>query len=214
MSVCGIGTALVNFGDGSECRSCPAGFYNNGSLLSFCLPCPVSTYAATTTRGTTCTPCPEGAFTAQPGAATLADCRCQPVGWFRAPSDECRECDAGDPEAVCVDWVSGRQVLAEGWWLPSSVEHYANGTIEVPPERCYETASGSSPCLGGSEVGSCAVGHQGFLCSECSTGYYRLSNRCQVCPSYAAALVGIAVPLTLCALVAVLMGLPLSEKTR
>ena len=54
----------------------------------------------------------------------------------------------------------------------------------------------------------------GFLCSECSDGYYRLSNTCRECPVYAAVVVGFMVPAVLGGLITILMCLPLTEKTR
>ena len=159
ISVCGAGALVTTDSDGSRCEPCALGTYNNGSRLQKCHQCPASQYTSTASRAVGCTKCPQGSFTAQPGASSALECRCQPVGWYRSVTGHCERCDASDKTAVCVEWQGSEQVLAEGWWLPASGRH-ANNTIDSPT-RCYETSAAGSPCLGGDAVGRCAVGHQG-----------------------------------------------------
>lgn len=51
----------------------------------------------------------------------------------------------------------------------------------------------------------------GYLCTTCTTGYYRKANACQACPSYAAPLVSVLVPLVLVVVVVGLVFAPLAN---
>lgn len=171
--------------DVAQCSTCPkdtcveyAGVWPLSGVMTFVPPCvrsgsPTYRYASSP-RTTNCTSCPPNAFTLSDGARSLRDCRCPPEGFYRSVQGTCEPCADGDPQATCVVYdANDEQVLAPGWWLSAdalalSDNGAANISGMVQPLKCPDQSH--SPCEGGSTVGVCATGYEGYLCTGCVTG--------------------------------------------
>ncbi|KNC54303.1 uncharacterized protein AMSG_12340 [Thecamonas trahens ATCC 50062] len=127
-----------------------------------CVPCGRDTYSAEPNQ-LTCEECPEGTSThGLEGAESRANCTCLVNNYsLEGPGTICKACPVG---ATC----------AGGEELPVAVPGYAATSADT-----FAPCPRRGACLGQ----RCSAGHEGFLCSACSEGYYSASDQtCRKCP--------------------------------
>jgi hypothetical protein len=147
------------------------------------------------TRSTFCDLCQDSS-TLGPGATDISSCRCD-AGFYGDP-----------PNVICL-----RCILTEGIECPfnSSVPWIAPGFYRgndigvalrcSPADACSKTEYQNT---------TCKLGYEGFLCGQCSGGFYRTGGSCKECPG--AAVKWITITLALAALVFILLRVT-SRKT-
>jgi hypothetical protein len=170
-----------------------------------------------------CQDCPAHSSSPAGSKARLA-CTCQSgyVGPFGGP---CFACPEG---TLCAGPTCQ---VKPGYWLDWTGQEADFTSMGVPPPtRCFleeacpgityqlgyvsvANASATATAVVGNSQGCkgqdvCSCGYGGYACADCSQGYYRLQNSCQVCSEYgslsgsivSAAVVVVAVVALVCAL--------------
>ena len=129
-----------------------------------CAPCANSTY--TDQRGqASCSSCP--AFTIGPeGSSSFLNCVCLPGFWY---GPDPRVADVG-----CFSCPRG------GVCLGGNTPPFPGPGFEVSDSNpaLFVECPQPDACIGNNR---CAQGYQGRLCARCSSGYYRLTDRCLAC---------------------------------
>lgn len=122
-------------------------------------------YSFLTDRASTrCSACPVHSSAAHPGAASVAECKCN-RGFFGPAGGPCEPCPTG---GICDG--SPKPAARLGYY--SSISDAGQYFFKCPLE---------SACLGGPES-TCNVGYNGTLCANCDENYYKLGGQCYECP--------------------------------
>jgi hypothetical protein len=157
--------------DQSACAPCDPGKYQPLNTSSYCSLCPTG-YFSNSTQSTFCYVCVDGT-TAGNGAVQSSDCACNEGYYGSLPSIPCRPCrlSAGlrCPFNSTIPWIE------RGFYRSGTDGDQVNVALTCQPtEACDSTNLNPTT--------TCSAPYQGFLCGQCSSGYYRSGSTCKKCP--------------------------------
>ena len=196
--------------EGSGCGVCPAGSYKNqpgnfecvscpggattreaGSKdVEECL-CPIGSFLSGDETSAGCTPCVaelgQGASTAEMGATSVDDCRCEPI-YYRDEVGKCVECPEG---ARCNGGYASSLELKSGFWRSSANSQQlhtcdAPRGIDICTGGVIDSMASFDQGHQGDDYASnalCRSGHSGALCWECADGFGKRLGVCEKCSS-------------------------------
>jgi len=181
-----------------ECVTCPGGATTReaGSKdVEECL-CPLGSFLSGDETSAGCTPCVaelgQGASTAEMGATSVDDCRCEPI-YYRDEAGKCVECPEG---ARCNGGYASSLELKSGFWRSSAMSEQLH-TCDAPRgiDLCkggvIESMASFDQGRWGDDYSSnalCRSGHSGALCWECADGYGKRLGVCEKCGSSSGAM--------------------------
>lgn len=166
---CDDGNTASGDGCDSACQvECPDGFVSLTGDFNDCTSCPQGQYRIS--PGEACGICPGSSTTPGESSSGVESCACPP-GMFGASPEECEVCPDG---GLCVDYGTIAPVVAPGYWSEDTTDGI----------NIYPCPSGTSACPGGDQSGTCNLGYEGFLCSDCADNYYYNNGRCVECSKF------------------------------
>jgi hypothetical protein len=154
----------------SACNLCPSGTYMNQTSSTTCNACPIGRYSETD-GSTFCSLC-INSYTKLPGSFSRDQCNlCVPGYYGNPPETLCSKCPVGVDGLTCpigslIPFVDVGHYRKE--------DNVALVYTCIPKSVCYYTGYNVST--------TCAHGHQGFMCSSCEVGFYKLDGLCRTCP--------------------------------
>jgi hypothetical protein len=161
-----MGCQAGSVGDltGKNCTFCDVGTYQPNFGKSSCLNCDSGTYQDQV-GATSCSLCPSHSISFS-GSTNRTDCMCLPGYYFTTTTTttttECTLCPSG---ALCQGEFA----------LPIGLENYYQSPFsDIVFYQCLRPGV----CLGNN---TCDVGHYGFLCDQCESGYWKLDHQCLSC---------------------------------
>jgi hypothetical protein len=184
---CSLGTYSDTAGM-TECSLCPIGLYQDSLNASSCKSCVAGQFQSSSGQST-CIPCPRGFYSNSSG---LSECiTCQNSGTLAEGSNDISQCACNEgfygklPEIDCVQCTTNSGVRCPfnctiPWIDPQYFRKGTTGTDVMvalrctPGEACERTENASATI--------CKIGYQGFVCGQCSKGYYRSGSFCKQCP--------------------------------
>lgn len=182
------------------CKPCDPGHYKPNIGADQCAPCPAG-QVQPQMASVTCETCLPGTFQHVEGSTSCE--RCAEGTNSTYPYESCEICEAGHfrlsetmdaSTETCRPCIAGASCPFGSTTLPTI--YLEPGTWRLGErsrfiQLCVEGDNGTTPCLGGREIGNsgdgyCAPGHTGPMCEICvESGYYFswADAQCAKCPS-------------------------------
>ncbi|KAJ3426446.1 insulin-like growth factor binding proteinn-terminal [Anaeramoeba flamelloides] len=148
------------------CKLCISGTYQNERGQTVCRNCEFNTYQSNI--GTTgCNYCPYEAQTLSKKTKTIMECFCS-IGTYGQPGGPCKKCP---PNGICNKFNQPYPLPKPGYWNSET------NPTEILKCHIEDACPGIQPDLCNEEIG-----YFGFLCEECTDGFYRFEKECLPCP--------------------------------
>jgi hypothetical protein len=157
--------------DQSRCIPCDQGKYQPFNTSAYCLSC-LKGFFANATASTACIECQDGT-TETIGAVKGSDCACKEGYYGNLPLISCRRCQ--DAAGIRCPFNSSIPSIEPGYYRSGTTGDDVNVALTCQPsEACESTETNSTT--------KCNVAYNGYLCGQCSSGYYRSGSACKKCP--------------------------------
>ena len=186
---------------GLTCSACPLGRYNQPGVADqiMCVPCPEGTAGKTVgatscslcesgtyqnaTGQPTCTRCPHGDMISPTASDSIYSCVC-PRTFFRPPynTDICLKCNLDRTACDVANQTYPKPY--KGYWVnPKDGSEVVRCLLGG--EQCAATSNVTRVALGMCAPDSDRDGgqYEGFACSRCRDGHFRVDGKCEKCPT-------------------------------